>query len=111
MESSDDDARLFLKRRSGGGDLATPFLLSLHGQHIADAQAASPGFATRLRRVALETLEGQDPAWLRRALGALAFVGTKEDVTRISLLMGHSDEGVAKDAGTCLFEIRKRTAP
>ena len=63
--------------------------------------------ATKLREVALEALRSDEPRVIRRSLTALAFVGTTADVQVIERFKTHSDSGVSKDAGTCLYQIKK----
>jgi hypothetical protein len=89
-------------------DLSQPRFMDFQREHIAQKVQADPMFATKLREVALEALESDEPSVIRRGLTALAFVGTSADVPTIKSFNAHDDSDVSKDARTCLYEIRKQ---
>ena len=82
--------------------------LDFNREWIEEKEAAYPGVSAGLRRIALEVLTSENPAWIRKALSALAVVAHQEDTTAIAHLRGHVDAQVQKDVGTCLYEIRRR---
>ena len=88
-------------------DLSRPRFMDYQRRQIAEKVQAEPMFAEKLRQVALEVLKSDEPSMIRRALTALAFVGTDADVGPVKALKAHGDPAVSKDASTCLFEIRR----
>ena len=91
-------------------DLSRPRFIDFQREQIADKLQADSMFATKLRQVALEALKSDEPSIIRRALTALAFVGTNADLGTVQALKGHGDAAVSKDAATCLFEIKRGIA-
>lgn len=88
-------------------DLSRPRFIDYQREQIADKVQADSMFATKLRQVALEALRSDEPSIIRRALTVLAFVGTDADLGTVQGLKAHGDAAVSKDAGTCLFEIKR----
>jgi hypothetical protein len=88
-------------------DLSRPRFVDYQREQIALKVQADPMFAAKLREVALEALKSDAPSVIRRGLTALAFVGTSADFPEIEQFKTHRDSAVSKDAGTCLYEIRK----
>jgi hypothetical protein len=100
-------ARDFLLKRMPW-DLSRPRFMDFQRDHIAEKTAADPMFPSRLRHVALEALERDDPEVVCRALTALAFVGVRDDLPVIEGFATDDDPRTARFARTCLFEITKR---
>jgi hypothetical protein len=103
-------ARDFLLKRMPW-DLSRPYFMKLQREHIAEKARSNPMFPAKLREVALEALESDEPSVICRGLTALAFVGTTADLPVIECFKTHSDPDVSKDAGTCLYEIKKGVRP
>ena len=88
-------------------DLSRPHFIEYQREQIADKVQADSMFATKLRQVALESLKSDEPSVVRRALTALAFVGTHADLGTVKGLKTHGDAAVSKDAATCLYEFER----
>ncbi|HJT19785.1 MAG TPA: hypothetical protein VJ746_04915 [Nitrospira sp.] len=88
-------------------DLSRPRFIENQREHLREKAQADPMFPVRLREVALETLQSDKPEIIRRGLTALAFVGAEIDLPAIERLKAHRHPAVSRDAGTCLFEIKK----
>jgi len=88
-------------------DLSRPHFIDNQREQIADKAQADSMFATKLRQVALEALKSHESSIVRRALTALAFVGTVADLGTVEGLKAHGDAAVSKDAATCLYEIKR----
>lgn len=88
-------------------DLSRPRFIDYQREHIADKVQADSLFAAKLRQVALEALKSDQPSTVRRALTALAFVGTAADLGIVNHLKTHEDAAVSRDAATCLYEIKR----
>jgi hypothetical protein len=88
-------------------DLSRPHFIDNQREQIADKVRADSMFATKLRQVALEAVKSDAPSIVRRALTALAFVGTDTDLGTVEGLKAHGDAAVSKDAATCLYEIKR----
>jgi hypothetical protein len=88
-------------------DLSRPHFIDCQREQIADKVQADHMFATKLRQVALEALKSDEPSIVRRALTALAFVGTDSDLGIVGCLKAHADATVSKDVATCLYEIKR----
>src|SRR5258708_34124765 len=65
---------------------------------VAQEERARPGFTKCLRDVALESLSASDPATRIRALRVLAFIGTAEDLPRLTALATDPEKRVATRA-------------
>ena len=89
-------------------DLSRPRFMDFQRQQIGDKTDADPRFPDRLRHVALEALERDEPDPICRGLTALAFVGAREDLPVIERFSTHSRPKISQFATTCLFEIRKK---
>jgi hypothetical protein len=88
-------------------DLSRPYWMDAQRENIAQKVQADPMFGAKLREVALEALKSETASILRHGLTALAFVGTSADLPVIDGLRSHRDTSVSKDAGTCLYEVKK----
>jgi hypothetical protein len=88
-------------------DLSRPHFIDYLREQIADKVQADSMFGTKLRQVALEALRSGQSSIVRRALTALAFVGTHADLGTVEALKTHRDAAVSKDAATCLYEIKR----
>lgn len=88
-------------------DLSRPRFMDFQRQHIREQTDANSTFPSRLRQVALEALERDDPEAICRGLTALAFVGTREDLPAIERFKTHNHPKISKFATTCLFEVKK----
>ncbi len=104
-ETSTDVERRFLTRYPPS---QRPFDWALIRQWIGEAEAAIPGFRSRLRVACLEILREDDRTLVRQALQCFATVGVAEDLALLRGLLQHPDETIARDAKTCLFEIEHR---
>lgn len=81
-------------------------------QRVADQEAAHPGFAAELRQFALETLgAAEDELAGRRALSALAVVGSRPDLAAVSAVGEARGGAIRKDAGAAAYEIEHRDSP
>lgn len=89
-------------------DLSRPRFMDFQRGHITEKTAADPMFPSRLRHVALEALERDDPEVVCRALTSLAFVGIRDDLPIIEGLATDNDSKISRFARTCMFEITKR---
>ena len=67
-------------------DLSRPRFMDLQREQIRQKAQANPTFPEQLRQVAIEALESDEPAVIRRGLIALAFVGTSADLPTIEAL-------------------------
>ncbi len=88
-------------------NLSRPHFIDYQREQIANKVQADSMFATKLRQVALEALKSDEPSIVRRALTALAFVGTDADLGTVAGLKAHGDSAISKDAATCLYEIKR----
>ena len=95
-------------KRVSGADFSRPRFIDFYRDMVHDRENADPDFPVRLRKSALEAVASVDSVWLRKALHALAIVGETSDFEIIQRLTEHTDENVARDAKTCLFEFRRR---
>jgi hypothetical protein len=79
---------------------------------IEEQASLHPGFGDALRSIALDALESEQPLDVRRALSALAVLGTDDDVPRLREVATERGGIVARDAGAAVEEIEKhrRTA-
>ena len=101
-----DIAWLWLKRyRYAFND--SDFQRRSYREMLEERTASVPDFPEQLRRVALEAIVEEDVVWIRSGLRALMEVGKACDVPFVESLREHSDPEVVKDAGTCLFELRR----
>jgi hypothetical protein len=66
-----------------------------------------PGFGDALRSIALEALESEQSLDVRRAMSALAVLGTSADVPRIRAVADGRGGLLARDAGAAVHEIEK----
>lgn len=82
--------------------------LQLLRDSIADQIGADSEFEAKLRVAALESLETDSVEYIRRAIQVLSVIGLADDQPRISRFLQHPDEGVSKEAPSCLFEMRMR---
>ena len=85
------------------------YWMELNARWISEQEQAHPGFGTALRAVALEALAAGDGPGMRKALSALAVVGTAADLPALDHLAAKSG-AVGKDAGAAAWEIRHREA-
>jgi hypothetical protein len=99
----------FLTRRMPW-DLSKPLFMDHLKRYVEEKTAADPDFPSQLRGAALKAIEIDDPVLLRRGLTALAFVGRKSDAPQVESLTHHPNTDVAKDARTCLFELKSRAS-
>ena len=90
--------------------IGTKFLFQASRKRIEDIEAARPGFAQHLRAVALGHLSGNDATTVRRALAALAIVGTIDDIQQINALTESSDPMISGAARFARFELEHRAA-
>lgn len=74
---------------------------------IAEQVTLHPGFGDALRHIALEALGSEQPLDVRRALSALAVLGTDDDVPRLRAVASERGGIVARDAGAALQEIER----
>jgi hypothetical protein len=88
-------------------DLSRPRFMDRQREQIAEKIKGEPAFAMKLRHVAMEALESDQPSVIRCGLTVLAFVGTNAELSVIERLKSHADARVSKDARTCVFEIEK----
>ena len=88
-------------------DLSRPRFIENQRDQIAEKVLGDPRFAEKLRQVALEALRSDQPSTVRRALTALAFVGTDAELAIVEQLKTHEDAAVSRDAATCLYEIKR----
>src|SRR5262245_50058522 len=89
-------------------DLSRPRFMEFQRQQITAKTDVDAMFPSRLRHVALEALQRDDPEAICRGLIALAFVGIREDLPMVEAFAPDRDPKIAKFAQTCLFEIAKR---
>ncbi len=85
------------------------FGITLYQKWVAERSQADEGFPERLRARAIEALAEDDVEALRCGIVALAVVGRPGDAGCISPLVGHTDPAIARDARTCLFDLRKKS--
>jgi hypothetical protein len=78
-------------------DLSRPHFIDFQRLQIAEKVQADPMFATKLREVALEALESDQPSPIRQGLTALAFVGTIADLPVLERLAKHPEPSVTKE--------------
>lgn len=88
---------------------ARPSWVARNREWIEEQARLYPGFAAALRSIALEALdsgvEEGDAQRVRRALGALAVVGGRNDVARLTVV-GEVHGGLyAQDVGAATYEI------
>jgi hypothetical protein len=88
---------------------ARPSWVAQNREWIEEQARLYPGFAAVLRTIALAALdsgiEDGDAQRIRRALGALAVVGERSDVARLTVV-GEMHGGLyAKDVGAATYEI------
>jgi hypothetical protein len=76
---------------------------------IGEQTEADVDFPAKVRIVALEAVQSEDPLIIRMAIQALCVVGSEDDLLVVRDLVGHSDPDVATEARTCLFERKHRT--
>ena len=89
--------------------LVNPYFMALQRQQIEELTLADKTFPAELRLRALEAVGSRDREVVRCGLSALAFVGMAEDAAVVQALRRHANKNVARDAGTCLFEIKQRS--
>ena len=107
---SDDDlivVRDFLLKRMPW-DLSRPRFMDFQRQQISEKMGADPMFASRLRRVALEALQRDNPEVICRGLIALAFVGVRDDLPMVEAFGTYRHPKISKFAKTSLSEISRR---
>jgi len=97
----------FLTRRMPY-DLSKPRFMVRLKEYFEDKTDADPAFHIQLRAAALQAIKTNDTDLLCRGLTALAFVGDITDTVYVEELTCHHNANVAKDARTCLFEIKQR---
>jgi hypothetical protein len=106
-EAGLDDAKFYMLHRMPWG-LSRPRFMDYQRKHIEEMALARPKFPNYLRQAALSALDADDVEIIRRALAALAFVGTPADLPKVTNLVENTNTDLSKDAGTCVFEIELR---
>lgn len=74
---------------------------------IEEEASRHPGFGDALRTIALDALGSDESFDVRRALSALAVLGTPDDVPRLREVANERGGVVARDAGAAVSEIEK----
>ncbi len=83
--------------------------MGLYRSFVSQENEARPGFADRLRHLALEILKTEgDMLYVRQAICALAVVGTEEDIPIIEGLDVQGNMELAVDVKTCIYELKHR---
>jgi hypothetical protein len=88
-------------------DLSRPHWMENQRRHIAEKMQADSSFAIKLREAALEALKSKNATDIQRGLTALTFVGTAADLAEVERLKTHPEPSICKDAGTCLYELKR----
>lgn len=87
---------------------ATPTTTRLAQEWLEQASVAYDGFALCLREVALAALADADLGIVRRAIIALATVGTAADLPQLEALAEGAPEGVSAEARATIYELQRR---
>lgn len=88
--------------------LTNPHFMARQRKQIDELTAVDEAFPAELRSCALEAVQSRDLEVIRCGLSALAFVGARADAIIIQPLLVHPNSRVAREAKTCLFEIKQR---
>jgi hypothetical protein len=91
--------------------LREPFSIQLYRKWIIEETTARAEFTENLRAAALHALGDSDTMLMRQGLQALAHVGRLDDLPLLNRIIQHPNALVARDAKTCIFEIRHRPLP
>jgi hypothetical protein len=109
MELLREFAHVWLRRTALPLGHANGLVLNRRG--IAQLERAHPGFADQLRQAALDAVEGAEPALQRRAVAALAVVGTPADIPALRRAGQRAGAPLAQEARTAVDAIEAAPAP
>lgn len=96
-------------RRYGGWLRLNRTIRDLRRKQIKNEENAYPGFAEKLRIVALKVInDKQKYADIHTALSILSVVGTEKDIPVIENINEIGNESLSIDVKTCVYEIRRK---